>query len=148
MVVTLMARFQRSEGRDCCARPRQLKATMGTSDMAVLSRLNFRIGAKLMTMSALGVVLVAGMIEAQLFGNTAIENASDHGMRQAMLARNVVEAKASVRGMQTGTRDIRLALSPEDLDKATKYIEARRDSAVKFIGESLKLSTVKENVER
>ena len=59
-----------------------------------------------------------------------------------------IDAKASVRGMQVGARDLRLAATKEQLEKASKYIAARHESAVKYLTQSIQLSTTKENIDR
>src|SRR5262245_54419580 len=112
-----------------------------------LPKFNLRIGGKLIAMSAIGILLVTAMIAVQVFGNAAIESAGDRAVRQSMLARSVVEAKAAIRGMQIGVRDIRLALSAEDLDRAVKYVEARRDRAANFVANSLKLAQTRGNID-
>jgi methyl-accepting chemotaxis protein len=116
--------------------------------LALPANFNLRIGGKLIAMSTIGVLLVAAMMVMQFFGNAAIESAGDRAILQSLLARNVIDAKASIRGMQTGVGDMRLALSPEDIERAVKYVEARRNSAAKFIAASLKLVTVPENIDR
>jgi methyl-accepting chemotaxis protein len=112
------------------------------------SVLNFRISTKLAVMSAIGILLVIGMIAIQWHGGSATSVATESAIRQATISRNMIEAKASERGMQIGVRDIRLATTAEQLDRITKYLEARHQSIAKFVTESLALSTSKENAAR
>ena len=61
------------------------------------------------------------------------------------IARDAAETKAALRGLQLGVRDIRLAASPADLQKAADYIAARLKSANEFTDAMLKLSHAGEN---
>ena len=107
--------------------------------------LNLSIGVKLGITSALAVLLVCAMVWSQLHGNAMARALDVNKADQNTIARDAVDAKASLRGMQTGVRDIRLANSAEDLKKATDYIAARLQSASKFADEMLKLSRSAEN---
>ena len=109
---------------------------------------NLRIGTKLAITSALSILLVATMIYLQVSGGAEVRKASDDAARQQAVAQNAAEAKASVRGMQMGIRDVLLASTPAELEKATQYFADRKASALKFKGEMAKLSHSKENGER
>jgi methyl-accepting chemotaxis protein len=109
---------------------------------------NLRIGTKLAITSALSILLVATMIYLQMSGGAEVRTASDNAARQQAVAQNAAEAKASVRGMQIGIRDILLASTPAELEKATQYFADRKAAALKFKGEMAKLSHSKENGER
>ena len=75
---------------------------------------NLRIGTKLAFASALTLLLVAGMIYLQITGGNHVHEASEAASRQQSVATNAGEAKASVRGMQLGTREIVLASNPAE----------------------------------
>jgi len=107
--------------------------------------LNLSIGAKLGIASGLGVLLVATMVIVQIRSNTAMRDLDARMMGQQTIARDAVEAKASLRGMQIGVRDLRLANSVADLQKAKDYMSARLTSLNKFSDEMLKLSKSVEN---
>jgi methyl-accepting chemotaxis protein len=109
---------------------------------------NLRIGTKLAITSALSILLVATMIYLQVSGGAEVRKAGDDSARQQAVAQNAAEAKASVRGMQMGIRDILLASTPAELEKATQYFADRKAAALKFKGEMAKLSHSKENGER
>ncbi len=109
---------------------------------------NLRIGTKLAITSALSILLVATMIYLQMTGGAEVRKAGDDSARQQAVAQNAAEAKASVRGMQMGIRDILLASNPAELEKATQYFADRKAAALKFKGEMTKLSRSKENGER
>jgi methyl-accepting chemotaxis protein len=119
----------------------------GNKDMIRIIQ-NLRIGTKLAITSALSILLIAGMIFAQMTGNAAVRKANEDAIAQQTIARDAIETKASVRGMQIGVRDIRLAMAPADLQKAGDYIAARLKSVHGFSEEMLKISRSAENRER
>jgi hypothetical protein len=106
---------------------------------------NLRIGTKLAITSVLSILLIAGMIFAQITGNGAVRKANDSAIDQQSIARDAINAKASLRGMQMGVRDIRLAATPESLQKAGDYVAARLKSTNELSDEALKLSRNPEN---
>ncbi len=110
--------------------------------------LNLRIGTKLAIASAISILLVAVMLAVQLTGNAAVRGKSDSATAQQTIARDAVDAKASIRGMQTGVRDIRLAGTAADLQKAIDFLAERQKSATRFADETLQLSKSAENRER
>ncbi len=107
--------------------------------------LNLSISAKLGIASGLGVVLVATMVMVQIWSNATMRDLDARMMGQQTIARDAVDAKASIRGMQTGVRDLRLASSSADLQKANDYIAARLKSVNHFADEMLRLSKSAEN---
>ena len=109
---------------------------------------DLRIGTKLAITSALTILLVASMIYLQMTGGAAIGSASDNAARQQVIAQSAAEAKASVRGMQVGIRDILLASNPAEIQKGAEYFADRRAAALKFQGEMARLSKSTENRER
>src|SRR5712671_6747950 len=94
---------------------------------------DIRIGTKLSMMSGLGVLLVVAMIIVGMRGNAEMQGANDGAVQQQTLTREFIDAKASIRGMQIGVRDLRLATSRDALQRATQYTEVRHNSASKFI---------------
>ncbi len=109
---------------------------------------DLRIGTKLAITSVLTILLVASMIYLQMSGGAEVRKADDNAARQQSLAQNSAEAKASVRGMQMGIRDILLAKTPAELQKGAEYFADRTAAALKFEGEMGKLSKTAENGER
>ncbi|WFU04966.1 hypothetical protein QA648_29930 (plasmid) [Rhizobium sp. CB3171] len=81
----------------------------------MLSAISSRIGTKLAVLSAIGILMVATMLLVVLYGGQMIGERSALLKDQLIVSRNLVDAKASLRGMQIGVRDLRLASSPEDL---------------------------------
>ena len=109
---------------------------------------NLRIGTKLAIMSVLSILLIAGMIFAQMTGNASVRKANESAIAQQLIAQDAVDAKASLRGMQVGVRDVRLAEAAADLQKAGDYVATRLKSVNGFVDEMLKLSHSQENRER
>jgi methyl-accepting chemotaxis protein len=109
---------------------------------------NLRIGTKLAIISVFSILLVGGMIYAQMVGNAAVRRANENATVQQTIARYAVDAKASARGMQVGVRDIRLANSLENLQKASEYLAARLKSTNELTDEMMKLNRFQENRER
>jgi methyl-accepting chemotaxis protein len=89
----------------------------------VLRISDIRIGSKLIVMSALGVLLVGGMVFGQLSGNSAVRQSNDFALNQQRMARHVAEAKASALGMQVGLRDVRLAETSQMLASAKQALD-------------------------
>jgi methyl-accepting chemotaxis protein len=109
---------------------------------------DLRIGAKLAITSALAILMVAGMLYLQVTGGAHVRETTAFAARQQTIAMTAAEAKASVRGMQIGIRDVLLAHSEADLQKASSYFSDRVAAALKFQGEMARLSKSVENGER
>jgi Flp pilus assembly secretin CpaC len=109
---------------------------------------NLRIGTKLGVTSAVGVVLVLAIIATLMVGNNSVRTANDMANRQQTIVAHAVAAKASVRGMQIGVRDVRLAATPENLKAAMDYLGPRHKSAVEYAEQGMSLVTTPENRER
>ena len=109
---------------------------------------NLRIGTKLAVTSALAILMMAGMLYMQVTGGAHVRAATAAAAGQQTIAMSAAEAKASVRGMQIGLRDLLLAHSDADMQKASSYFADRVGAALKFQGEMAKLSKSAENRER
>jgi methyl-accepting chemotaxis protein len=109
---------------------------------------NLRIGTKLAITSVLTIGLVALMIFLQMSGDASVQKLGDAASGQQAIALNAAEAKASVRGMQIGIRDILTSSSPVEMQKAVTYFNDRKTAALKFSGEMAKLSRSAENRKR
>ncbi len=115
--------------------------------MSSITRLisNLSIGAKLGIASGLGVLLVATMVIVQIRANAAIRDLDARMSGQQTIARDAVEVKASVAGMQIAVRDLRLANNSPDLQKGVDNLAARLKSANHHSDEMLKISKSAEN---
>ncbi len=94
--------------------------------------LNLRIGSKIAITAVLSLVLMIAVIFSQMLGAAAVQRENIDATNQLIIAREAVEAKASLRGMQMGVRDIRLARSAEDLKKSSDFLAARLKSVQEF----------------
>ena len=107
--------------------------------------LNLSIGVKLGISSGLAVLLVAGLIGSQLHGNATGRELDANKLGQQTIAKDAVDAKASVRGMQIGVRDIRLAHTATELQKASEHLADDLKSVNKIADEMIRLSHSAEN---
>ncbi|WFU12916.1 methyl-accepting chemotaxis protein (plasmid) [Rhizobium sp. CB3090] len=111
----------------------------------------WRISTKLTLLSAVGVFLVVIMLLTNWLGGRFADERAHDQMDQSVIARDLVDAKASLRGMQVGVRDIRLAGSAEEISKANDYVAARHQSTIKYLDEArlrLKLQVNKDRVSK
>jgi hypothetical protein len=107
----------------CC---RRLSDSFFTSRNAPVLRLsNVRIGTKLAVMSALGILLIAGMIVSQIVASSSIKAVTGRSSASLVKARDLVQVEAAERGMQVAINDIRYADGGGDLQKGGKLLEAR-----------------------
>src|SRR5687768_15528035 len=116
--------------------------------LAIASKFNLRIGAKLAVMQSVGIALVLGMIANSFYGSSNVKTASDEASSQQTLALDLSEARGAIRIMAIQVRDIRLAQENVDIQQAVKNLETRQATAAKLIGESLPKVRNPENRER
>ncbi|MBC9878479.1 HAMP domain-containing protein [Bradyrhizobium sp. INPA01-394B] len=109
---------------------------------------NLRIGTKLAVTSALTIGLVVVQIYLQLSGDADVQKLGAAAAEQQSIALDAAEAKALVRGMQIGIRDILMSTSSAEMQKAATYFNDRQTAALKFAGEMAKLSHSAENHKR
>ncbi len=86
--------------------------------LAIGKKFSFRISTKLAAMSAVGILMVSALLFVMTRGNDSVEGYHKAAVNQLSLARVLAEAKASLRGLQVGVRDVRLATSSENLQAA------------------------------
>ncbi|MEY9325170.1 methyl-accepting chemotaxis protein [Sinorhizobium fredii] len=107
-----------------------------------------RISTKLALMSGAGIFLMLAII----FGGWSIEYSVDEAITwretQMGVSRDLVDAKASARGMQVAARDMLLAKSDEELQVAAATLKARRDSAVKYLDLAFAPLVIEKNKQR
>ncbi|WP_288429902.1 methyl-accepting chemotaxis protein [uncultured Agrobacterium sp.] len=84
-------------------------------------------------MSGMGVVLAIATSVGSWFLSQAVDRAVSAGRVQSEIARNMVDMKASLRGMEIGVGDLRLAASPTELAAALDYVQKRHESAGKYL---------------
>ncbi|OWV81310.1 chemotaxis protein [Rhizobium sp. N122] len=96
-----------------------------------------RISAKLATLSAIGIFLVAVMLLTVWQGGQHVYERAKYQEGQLVVSRDLVDAKASWRGMQVGVRDLRLAASAAEIAKAADYLAARHHSVIKYLDDAM-----------
>ncbi|MEH2472249.1 methyl-accepting chemotaxis protein [Nitrobacteraceae bacterium AZCC 2161] len=109
---------------------------------------NLRIGTKLAIASALGILLVGLMIYLQITGGADVRQANENLARSMTVALAGAEAKASVRGMQIGVREIILSQTVADVQKASDYFAEREKSANRFTADVARIAKSAENQAR
>ncbi|HWM48032.1 MAG TPA: HAMP domain-containing protein, partial [Xanthobacteraceae bacterium] len=110
--------------------------------------LNLRIGAKLAITSIMSIALVGAMIFSQISGNGAVRTDTQVATAQQMIAALAADAKSAARGLQIGVRDIRLARTNEDMQRAADYLAARQATVVKQTDAMIKIAQDPENRKR
>ncbi|MBB3396029.1 methyl-accepting chemotaxis protein [Rhizobium sp. BK060] len=96
-----------------------------------------RISTKLAMLSVLGILLVTVMIVTVWQGSAYVHERTAYQRDMLLISREMVEAKAAVRGMQIGVRDLRLSTSAEGIAKASSSIAERHETASKFLDVTL-----------
>ncbi|GLH80079.1 methyl-accepting chemotaxis protein [Bradyrhizobium sp. SSBR45G] len=107
-----------------------------------------RIGTKLAVSSLLSILLVGTLIYVQMTGDAAVRAANDIADRQNVILQDAIEAKAAVRGMQIGIRDIRLAKTEAELKAGSDYMSARLKSTLDLADQIQKAATLDETRQR
>jgi hypothetical protein len=109
---------------------------------------NLRIGTKLAIASGSSILLVVLMVSIQLTGNGRIRAANENAATQERIVQDAVDARAAVRTMTLGVRDIRLARTLVELEKASNFVEKALSSVKEKAEHFLKLSLSTENSAR
>ncbi len=107
-----------------------------------------RIGSKLTLMSVVGITMVIGMLISGWIGNQSVSRSSNFGRLQLVISRDLVDAKASIRGMIAGIAELRLAQTPEEAAAMKDYTLKRNASANKYLESALAAMTLPANIER
>ncbi|GEC32079.1 hypothetical protein EFR01_22500 [Sinorhizobium fredii] len=93
-------------------------------------------------------MLMVAMIGERWTLDQTVTDAITAARVQLETSRDLVDAKASVRGMQTATGDMRLAQSTVEMEAARASLEARKKSALKYLELALSSQVVKDNKQR
>src|SRR5690606_32805925 len=97
----------------------------GQGGVAMIRLSDVRIGTKLAIMSGLGLLLVAGMIAGQVSGSYIVAQSDANADAQGEIGRNIMAAKASLRGVQLAGQQILVARNPADMQKAVAVTKTR-----------------------
>jgi methyl-accepting chemotaxis protein len=109
---------------------------------------NIRIGTKLAVMSGLGILLVVGMMLTVMHSNSSVREANEAALTKTEISRDIQHIKALGRGMQLAVRDVRLAISKEELQKAFVTLGEQHNGITSFIDPVIAKFRLEENRER
>jgi methyl-accepting chemotaxis protein len=113
-----------------------------------VSRLNVRIGTKLAVAAVVGGLLVAGMIVNQQLSNASVARLAEVSRNEQAVAADLLHAGVALQRMQTGTREIRLAISEREADEALAQLQSSMADAVSYLQSSIQLCDDPENAAR
>ncbi|MDH6269098.1 methyl-accepting chemotaxis protein [Rhizobium sp. SG_E_25_P2] len=92
------------------------------------------IGGRLTLLSGVGVAVIGLSILVQSGFSVSMNRAIADGEREAEIARNLVDMKASMRGIEIGGQRMLLARSAKERDDAEAYLAKRLQSVKKYLG--------------
>ena len=114
----------------------------------ILARLNIRIGTKLAITVGIGVVLVLGMIVSQQLSNASVAEQAELERAGQFVTADILRAGVALQRMQTGTREIRLAISEREADQALADLRDSAGKAVSYLQSAIQLCPDIENQRR
>jgi methyl-accepting chemotaxis protein len=94
---------------------------------------NLKIGVKLAVTSVLSILLIAALAIVEMTGGSSISTANNAAAAQQEAARDVMAAKAAIRAVQVGVRELRLARSPAELRNASDNIKSAHQIGQRYI---------------
>ncbi|PDS99974.1 methyl-accepting chemotaxis protein [Rhizobium sp. S9] len=112
------------------------------------SKLFTRISAKMTAVSASGIVVVLALLASVWIGDASVGKSSDFGRMQLVISRDLVDAKASIRGMMMGMFELRLARTSEEATKARDFVAKRHESVIKYLSSAGSHVTLQANKDR
>ena len=115
---------------------------------AALARLDLKIGTKLAITVGIGVVLVGGMIVNQWLCNVSVAEQAELERSGQFVTADILRAGVALQRMQTGTREIRLAISEREADEALAALRTSMGTAVSFLQSAIQLYEDAENRQR
>jgi methyl-accepting chemotaxis protein len=101
---------------------------------------DFSIRTKLAIWAGVGVLLVAGMLAEQQYGDHAAGGERVAADNKQLAAVEALRAALDLRSMQLEAREIRLAIAPSEVDRALKRLNADETSAAGHIEIALEIS--------
>jgi methyl-accepting chemotaxis protein len=101
--------------------------------------LDVAIGTKIAVSSVVAVVLVGCIVASQIMGDRAVQSAKANADREQTIVADAIYAVSATRGMQTATRDLRLAANADDVKRAVDALEARRKTADTYAEQAFNL---------
>jgi methyl-accepting chemotaxis protein len=107
-----------------------------------------RIGNKLGLAGAIGVLLAAGMVANQMMSEAAIEAANGRVARSQRMIDSVLVSQIELRQMQVAARDIRLARTPDEVDKGIADLQRVKVAQAKEVDAALATAQLQATRER
>ena len=101
--------------------------------------LDVAIGTKIAVSSTLAVLLVGCIVASQIMGDRSVQAAKAAADREQSIVADAIYAVSNTRGMQTATRDIRLAANSNDVKRAVDILDARRKTADSYAEQAFNL---------
>jgi methyl-accepting chemotaxis protein len=98
---------------------------------------DFSIRTKLAIWAGVGVLLVAGMLAAQQYGDHSAAQQRAAADSRQLAAVEALRAADDLRSMQIETREIRLAIAPSEVDRALKRLNADETAAAGHVEAAL-----------
>ncbi len=105
----------------------------------------FKIGAKLATTAVLGVLLVVAMVGNQARVNRLARNLADEMKVSETLQKAALSAEIALRQLIAANRDIRLAATPQDIERILSALQQYTAEGIKSYEIALASSTISEN---
>ncbi|WP_165422275.1 methyl-accepting chemotaxis protein [Rhizobium ruizarguesonis] len=107
-----------------------------------------RISTKLTATAAAGIVMVAVLLATVWVEGNSVGKSSDFGRMQLLISRDLVDAKASLRGMLAGMLELRLAENTAEATKAREYVDKRHKSVINYLTNAGSHVTLQANKDR
>jgi methyl-accepting chemotaxis protein len=114
----------------------------------IVAGFKFRIGTKLGIVAGIGVLLVSGMVLSQQSSNRSIEQALAGANIQQEIGRHSMAAETAIRHMHVAIRDILLARTSEETDKAIVALQEFYTDATTQLDAAIPLTVKSEDRER
>jgi len=107
-----------------------------------------RIGNKLGLAGAIGVLLAAGMVANQMISEAAVEAANARLARSQRVIDSVLASQIELRQMQVAARDIRLARTPDEVDKGIADLQRLKLAQAKEVDAALAVAQRQDTKDR
>jgi methyl-accepting chemotaxis protein len=105
-----------------------------------MAAFNLSIRTKLAIWAGVGVLLVAAMLAEQQFGDHWASRQRDAASSEQLMADEALRAAVKLESMQIETREIRLAITPSEIDHALERMRADAEEAAGRIETALELA--------
>src|SRR5207248_2348876 len=96
-----------------------------------------RIGNKLGLAGAIGVLLAAGMVANQMTSEAAVEAANGRLARSQRVIDSALVSQIELRQMQVAARDVRLARTPDEVDKGIAELQRLKAAQAREVDAAL-----------